>query len=89
MNHSPLQLSLASSIKFLSSQLSHGIFEEENIYPSGPQNFGDAPGQTPKLILTLCHMYNGAVAYNRPFHIVWTVLVVYFYKRPHYLYSYI
>ena len=23
--------------------------------PTGRQNFGDAPGQIPKLILTLCH----------------------------------
>ena len=26
--------------------------------PTGCQNFGDAPGQTPKLILTLCHKLN-------------------------------
>ena len=26
----------------------------KNIDPTGRQNFGDAPGQIPKLILTLC-----------------------------------
>ena len=25
--------------------------------PNGRQNFGDAPGQNPKLILTLCHKW--------------------------------
>ena len=28
--------------------------KKKNIEPTGPQNFGDAPGQIPKLILTLC-----------------------------------
>ena len=30
-------------------------FQKKNIDPTGRQNFGDAPGQIPKLILTLCH----------------------------------
>ena len=30
--------------------------KKKNIDPTGRQNFGDAPGQIPKLILTLCHM---------------------------------
>ena len=25
-------------------------------HPTSRQNFGDAPGQTPKLMMTLCHM---------------------------------
>ena len=33
------------------------VFLKKNyIDPTGRQNFGDAPGQIPKLILTLCHM---------------------------------
>ena len=28
--------------------------KKKNIDPTGRQNFGDAPGQIPKLILTLC-----------------------------------
>ena len=28
----------------------------KSIDPTGRQNFGDAPGQIPKLILTLCHI---------------------------------
>ena len=32
------------------------VFLKKNyIDPTGRQNFGDAPGQIPKLILTLCH----------------------------------
>ena len=31
-------------------------FQKKNIDPTGRQNFGDAPGQIPKLILTLCHI---------------------------------
>ena len=30
------------------------FFEKSYIDPTGRQNFGDAPGQIPKLILTLC-----------------------------------
>ena len=30
------------------------VFSKKNIDPTGRQNFGDAPGQIPKLILTLC-----------------------------------
>ena len=34
------------------------VFLKKNyIDPTGRQNFGDAPGQIPKLILTLCHRY--------------------------------
>ena len=29
-------------------------FQQKNIDPTDRQNFGDAPGQIPKLILTLC-----------------------------------
>ena len=30
--------------------------KKKNIDPTDRQNFGDAPGQIPKLILTLCHI---------------------------------
>ena len=46
------------------SQLSHGIFKKKNIDPTGRQNFGDAPGQIPKLILTLCHIYMQIYIYS-------------------------
>ena len=29
--------------------------DQNLMHPTSRQNFGDAPGQTPKLILTLCH----------------------------------
>ena len=32
------------------------FFEKNYIDPTGRQNFGDAPGQISKLILTLCHI---------------------------------
>ena len=35
-------------------ELSNGIFKKNYIDPTGRQNFGDAPGQIPKFILTLC-----------------------------------
>ena len=30
--------------------------DQNLMHPTSRQNFGDGPGQTPKLILTLCHM---------------------------------
>ena len=33
------------------------VFKKKNIDPTDRQNFGDAPGQIPKLILTLCHTH--------------------------------
>ena len=32
-----------------------GFSKKINIDPTGCQNYGDSPGQIPKLILTLCH----------------------------------
>ena len=33
------------------------VFSKKKYFdPTGRQNFGDAPGQIPKLILTLCHI---------------------------------
>ena len=29
--------------------------DQNLMHPTSRQNFGDGPGQTPKLILTLCH----------------------------------
>ena len=43
------------------------VFSEKYfVDPTGRQNFSDAPGQIPKLILTLCHMSSSLVDLVRP-----------------------
>ena len=37
-----------------------GFSKKINIDPTGCQNYGDSPGQIPKLILTLCHITESA-----------------------------
>ena len=45
-------------------------------HPTSRQNFGDGPGQTPKLILTLCHNKDTLTPHSKYFGIISPHVVV-------------